>query len=246
MLGVFVFAAQQPERSFGSRTGHDTGAVHGDAREHRHAVAAFGKYIRLGVHKILRTQDADILHGGYLVGIVETRVDNGNRHSLSLEAFFVQLIAIAQPYLVDSQSINAVGMHARAVYQRVALRCHERPVTSGSYPYLFRLPDKRQGGNALHQCRVVAGHRNKILPLAGNDNLHALPANLIHILTAYRKVCRVYRKVLLQATLNRLFREERFRMFQRIRGGSLVLQADAILQSVLPGRCTTYSSQDEK
>ena len=110
MLGVFVFAAQQPERSFGSRTGHDTGAVHGDAREHRHAVAAFGKYIRLGVHKILRTQDADILHGGYLVGIVEARVDNGNRHSLSLEAFFVQLIAIAQPYLVDSQSINAVGM----------------------------------------------------------------------------------------------------------------------------------------
>ena len=28
-------------------------------------------------------------------------------------------------------------------------------------------------------------------------------------------------------------------------GGSLVLQADAILQSVLPGRCA-YSSQDEK
>ena len=245
MLGVFVFATQQPERSFGSCTGHDTGAIHGDAREHRHAVAAFGKYIRLGIHKILRTQDADILHGGYLVGIVETRVDNGNRHSLSLEAFFVQLIAIAQPYLVDSQSINAVGMHAWAVYQRVALCRHERPVTSGSYPDLFRLPNKRQGGNTLYQCRVVAGHCNKILPFAGNDNLRALPANLIHILTAYRKVCRVYRKVLLAAALNRLFRKERFRMFQRIRGGSLVLQADAILQSVLPGRCA-YSSQDEK
>lgn len=78
----------------------------------------------------------------------------------------------------------------------------------------------------------------KFSPFAGNYNLRALPANLIHILTAYRKVCRVYRKILLPATLNRLFRKERFRMFQRIRGGSLILQADTILQSILLCRCS--------
>ena len=117
-----------------------------------------------GSQKSLRTQDADILHGGYLVGIVEARVDNGNRHSLSLEAFFVQLIAIAQPYLVDSQSINAVGMHARAVYQRVAPVAMNGPSPPGAIHTFSVSRTKRQSGNALHQCRVVAGHCNKNSP----------------------------------------------------------------------------------
>ena len=110
MLGILVFAAQQPERGFRSRAGHYIRAVHADARKHHQAVAALRKNIGLGIYKIFRTQDTDIPHGGNLVGIMKTGVDDGNRHPLSFEARFVQFITIAQPYLPNRESINAVGV----------------------------------------------------------------------------------------------------------------------------------------
>ena len=90
------------------------GLVHADAGQHRHAVTALGKDVCLRVYKIFRSQHADVLHGGYLVGIMKTGIDNGNRHALSLEPFLVQFIAITHLYLANGKSIDAVRMYTRA------------------------------------------------------------------------------------------------------------------------------------
>ena len=50
-------------------------------------MTALGKNICLRVYKVFGSQDTDVLHGSYPVGIVEDGVDNGNRHALSLETF---------------------------------------------------------------------------------------------------------------------------------------------------------------
>ena len=143
MLGILVFATQQPERSLRRRTGHNAGLVHADAGQYHHAMTALCKDVCLLIYKIFGSQHPDVLHGGYLIGIMKTGIDNCNRHALPLEPSLVQFITITHLYLANGKSIDTVRMYTRLVNQRIASGRHHRTVIFGSYPDFFRSADKR-------------------------------------------------------------------------------------------------------
>lgn len=108
----------------------------------------------------------NILHGGYLVSIVEAVLTA--IVICPYMTFFVQLI-IAQPYRwAAARSINTVRMHARAVYRSRSL---QQPVLGNIHT---PSPGQARGSNAFPPMQEVVDLQGpvKILPLAGNINLH--------------------------------------------------------------------------
>ena len=233
MLGIFIFTTKQPERSFGSRPCHNTRLVRTNAGKHRQAMTALGKDISLRIHKIFRTENTDILHSRNLIHVMEAGIDNRNRHTLPFESGFMELIAVAQLNLSNGTSVNTIRVHCRLIDHGIPFRCHRRFVGTGRNPDLFRGKNKRQCCDSVNQSCIVARYRYKIIPFPGHYDSNSLLADFIYIFTTNRKVGRVNGKILFLAAFNCSFRQELFRPFQRILCGSLVFQANAILQCIL-------------
>ena len=238
VLGILVFAAQQPEGGFGCGTYHHVGTVHSDARQYAQAVAALGIDVGRGVHKVLYPQNADILHGRYTVDVMIAGVYHGYRHALPAEACLVQLVAPAHLYLRDGCPIDAVAIDGRTIHQRVAPFGEGRAF--GSRPYLLGHADKGERKNASDKCSVVARDGDKVIPLTRHHHVHALPAYFVDILAANGQVGRVDGQMLFAPAFDGLRRKEFFGSVQAILRGSLVFQTDAILQRILLCPCSEY------
>ena len=194
-------------------------------------MALLGKDIGTGIDEVLHAQHAVHVEGRDAVGVVITRVDDGNGHPLPAEARLVQLVAAAQLYLCGACTVVALRMFLGAVHQRVALGRHH--LLGRAHPHPFGGAHERQGGDAADGRRVVARHRHEVLPFARHHDVHSLPLYLVHIASTHRQVGRVHLQPLAVAALQSLRGQEFFRTLQGVLRSRLVLQADAILQRVL-------------
>ena len=122
MFRIFVFTTKQPEGSFGCCPCHNLRLIHSNARQNAQAMTALRKNIRLGIHKIFCTQNMNILHSSNLIYIVETGINNCNRHSLTFETCFMQFISIAQLNLSDGMPIDTIRMQDRLIDYRIPFR----------------------------------------------------------------------------------------------------------------------------
>ena len=231
VLGIIVLAAQQPVGSLGSGTHHHLRTVQPHTRPYGHTVALLGKDVGTGVDKVLCTQHTVHIEGCDAVGVVITRVDDGNDHPLSAETRLVQFVAMTQLNLCSACTVVTLWILLGAVHQRIALGRHH--LLGRAHPYPFGGAYERQGGDTADGRRIVARHRHEVLPLARHHDVHSLPPYLVHIASTHRQVGRVHLQSLAVAALQSLRGQKFLRTLQGVLRSRLVLQADAILQRVL-------------
>ena len=79
-------------------------------------MTAFCINICLRIHKVTHTENTDIFHGINLIHIMESGINYGNGHSLTLKAGIMQEIDAAHSRLRDCRTVKAIGAQ-RFIYQ---------------------------------------------------------------------------------------------------------------------------------
>ena len=78
-------------------------------------MATFSINIRFRIHKVTHPKNTDIFHCINLIHIMESGINYGNSHSLSLKARIMQKIDTAHCRLCDCRTVKAIGTH-RFIY----------------------------------------------------------------------------------------------------------------------------------
>ena len=78
-------------------------------------MTAFRINICLRIHKVTHPENMDIFHGINLIYIMESGINHGNGHSLSLKARIMQKINTTHCRLCYCRTVKAIGTH-RFIY----------------------------------------------------------------------------------------------------------------------------------
>ena len=111
LFAVAVLALEEIELGSGSRA-HKAAFLVGSNRGEHHCAVVLGlvEDAVAWVHEIACAKDSGFGH--YEVGIVEATIDNGNRHTFTAEAHFVELVGLEHFGLAEAATVvfMAVGV----------------------------------------------------------------------------------------------------------------------------------------